>query len=1098
MKKPIIRSVSVLLSALIVISCAATGFASGTGKYTGKILMAVNTDYLLSDMSEGWYSFDVSGSTGKKAAGKPGSSADCSGCGDVIDNVVAATPEEYERYIKTHGDEQQAVMSSEYHVGDTKKIYASYTDNDDNSFINIRCIYIGDACTVWTQVLSDGSLYDSEEDAKETAAHFDSVYKAEQAVFGKNTIGTDGDGKFAIISYNINYEAGVAGYVDYGDLVNKFGFIGRVLVGSDIFSNHMDCVYMHGLPANSTLVHEYQHYLFGCNGYYGKTNYNYISGYEPFVNEGFSECAEIIFSENRLSIYGAMRCADEISLTRWVFNSYCYEISGAFCNYLRNRYAVLTNDTSGDFAGKGFYLEYHSRRTRETQIKSTEIFGDILYPADAYPELKTSADRAKQLIIDFWKAVLLREETGIYGFNGEDVIGGFFCEEKLPVYTEILMPGMAKFYEIDSGRTADAVVASSSENIYFEAFESVEGSGTAANGNYTFDYNYENSPEPFTVTVSPGYKLHFPDPYDYDSEIELLPLRPEYNFAGWAESSSAVKPDYQPYEAIDAPDCSVFYAVWNKRPVIEAETSYTTALFSGSYDRLVSFTPAETGYYTVVSDTSGCVYSSEPEPGRLDEVYAGSSHEIVYYLTGGAEYYIRIWSSYGFDPDYEPSFTINKPYRGYSLTFVTDNEAEYVPDPYFGKTEYILPRLYIPYESYLDNQFVGWSLTEGAATPDYDAGDTLTLTEDTVLYAVHRPNPVLTGDCGFDVEYGKSMFTFIPPSDGTYEITTEGDSVFVYDENGKNLGWLPELSGEQNNKGAFAGGHKYYIRALSDVVHFEIRRVSDEINTELVLADYNGNEVYRGSGKPYYTIPDKEPEDDYNGIFTEWEGYYKAGDTVFVLNSRRLFPNYSWVRCEPGNTYGIEDTAFNKADNRRYFNLVVYEKGVYKITAKGGLAYYEQLPDSRDNLLFRNTDEGCFLFTGKSVTVMLDPDVTEFTIEEITDLKTLTFSAEGASGVPAPVRACGFAVIPDVSPEKEGMRFGGWLYTYTFRGEEYSVLYDDPGERFFLPEDSTLTAIFTESSVSSFFERLIEWIVTYIIDPIYAFIQLILSIFKDI
>ncbi len=555
MKKYFTGSISLLLSAIILFSCTVSGFSADTEKYTGKVLMALNTDYDYFYCEDGYYFFTGDNSAVTAGSEKKSESSGKNTADDVVDNVVVASPEEYTAYLKAHKNENQSILSSSYKVGDTKRIIAHYEDNAGRGRINIKCIYEGKDCTVWTQVFDDGSLFSSEKEAKKVADYFDSVHRAEEEIFGQNLIDADGDGKFAIISYDIYDEYGLAGYMNYDDLSNKLGFTDKVYTPSGILGgNHMDCVYLKDLTDLGTAVHEYQHYLFAGNNYRGKTNFDLPLRAETFVDEGFSMCAEVIISEFRFDLNSAMERADEISLIDFDTDWDCYEVAGAFCNYLRNRYAVLTGDKTKDFAGKDFYLEYHGRRNRDNHYKSMEVFADILYPENKYPGLKTSADRAKQLITDFWKAVLLNEKTGIHGFNGEEIVRGLSIEEEPPLNIEALKPGMARFYLLNSFEQGEAVIKSKSENIYFEAFDMDNICSLV------YDINIDGVSETLKDYFNVGDIVLALSPEFQD--FDVYKDNPGYYFAGWSENRDANKADFLPYDELTPDKDSVFYAVW--------------------------------------------------------------------------------------------------------------------------------------------------------------------------------------------------------------------------------------------------------------------------------------------------------------------------------------------------------------------------------------------------------------------------------------------------------------------------------------------------------------------------------------------------------
>ncbi|MBR3439917.1 MAG: hypothetical protein IKH13_10490, partial [Clostridia bacterium] len=519
MKKIFVRAVSVILSVSIILSCAVFALAAGDEKYTGKILMAVNTDYNYFTAKDGSYSVSSSGARQESNTSQAVEQPDIiPAANDVFGKINVASPEEYREYLRTHKDEPQAIINNDYKVGDTRDIIAImasdavdiqtaefYEDADPEEvfnkiFITIKCIYINDDCTVWTQVKDDGTQCNTEAQARRAAEIYDSFHKEEEQVFGPNLIDTDGDGKFALIGYD--FEVGnVAGYFYSEDLTNEFGFVGNVFAPVSLISNHMDCVYFdtHSLGDRTTLIHEYQHYLFECNQFFGKTNFNYLPFEENYVTEGFSRCAETIFGGYTADDFNeAATLGDDISLTKWDSASgtnlyYCYEVGSAFFNYLRNRYAILTGDKSEDFAGKGLFLDFHGKRTVLNQFCSMEIFGEMLYPDNEYPELKTGEAKARQLIVDFWKAVILNEESGIYGFNSENVVylnPYYFIDNRLPESKKTLRPGMADICYIDSGKTAEVKIKDKTDNIYIEAIDS----------GYTVTFDCNNPDDPYSET----------------------------------------------------------------------------------------------------------------------------------------------------------------------------------------------------------------------------------------------------------------------------------------------------------------------------------------------------------------------------------------------------------------------------------------------------------------------------------------------------------------------------------------------------------------------------------------------------------------------
>ena len=145
----------------------------------------------------------------------------------------------------------------------------------------------------------------------------------------------------------------------------------------------------------------------------------------------------------------------------------------------------------------------------------------------------------------------------------------------------------------------------------------------------------------------------------------------------------------------------------------------------------------------------------------------------------------------------------------------------------------------------------------------------------------------------------------------------------------------------------------------------------------------------------------------------------------------------------------------------------------YKITAKGGLAYCDyELQEDGD--IFRNTDDGCFIANPQHrFAVMLDPGVTEFTLEIFQDTHTLTYSSAGLQNTFYPETVKGFTYISEEIPVPEknadDMMLNGWIYEYTFRGETVKDYYS-PGDGIIVDKDMTLTAEFREETWAEIFE----------------------------
>lgn len=477
--------------------------------------------------------------------------------------------------------------------------------------------------------------------------------------------------------------------------------------------------------------------------------------------------------------------------------------------------------------------------------------------------------------------------------------------------------------------------------------------------------------------------------------------------------------------------------------------------------------------------------ASERGSDYIEPAYAEDTEEyteMIFSLTAGKEYRVKLY-------DVNPKLLIDKCADGFTLTFAPDDNFEEKIKPYVGKTEYILPEPCLIEEKTFDIGFTGWSFNKDAKEPDRKAGEKIKLTSDAVLYAVYKPYTVITGDVIYTAEHEFDTIVFIPEKGGTYNVKFEGENLLIFDENKK---LLSDSFDECRERAlAFAEGHKYYLCLRSLGGSVSIKRITDKINTKFTLLDSEYNELYSDTGKAFYTVPDVKCR-DYSCPYNFWfddSAYeaYETGDTIYVLDEVNLIPILSGDYLEPGKTYTARDAAFNVNDNRLFFFLDAEEKGVYRIKAKGGAAYYDSIYSQEGYYSdvsvpsYINTDEGCYIYVNdifEEYIIMLDPDVTEFTIEKTDGPRTVTFSAEGAENVPEPIVSNGLAYIPGTVPKKKNHEFYAWEYTYTFRGEEITELVM-PDSVFFAFEDTVLTAKFEfitafENTLLSLLDRIIE------------------------
>lgn len=353
------------------------------------------------------------------------------------------------------------------YVGDVRNI-----PDNNKSFRSVRCLYIGLYCTVWGATDDVASVCINSSIAKDIANSFDSYYPAIVNSFG-SWYDTDGDGKLAIFCYDIDHDAvnGIsnsytAGFFRPQDLIDSTGRIGNFNFGSgNYIGMGLDCIHLDTYPAMgssnklgnvsnaySTLVHETQHLISFSNQI---TQGKYYGQMETWLNEAFSMAAEHMIcgsdsTASRVRYFNNNYTAGT-ALTYWGGTLSNYANSYLFGQYIRTRYGTQTG-TDGSTLFKATLDAWQSAGGGDTLA----IIADIL---DTTP---------KQLVLDFWAAVYLKEASGSYGFRGESWAQGLTVQtQSISASTATaIYNGGAKFYTIP----ATGFTVGSQTNLEFLCF----------------------------------------------------------------------------------------------------------------------------------------------------------------------------------------------------------------------------------------------------------------------------------------------------------------------------------------------------------------------------------------------------------------------------------------------------------------------------------------------------------------------------------------------------------------------------------------------------------------------------------------------------
>ena len=325
-------------------------------------------------------------------------------------------------------------------VNDTLTLKGAINSGKRERDLDMVCLYVGTHCTVWGTTSDNAAIQLGSAQAAQIGEYFDEKFPTMEATFGGDFVDADGDGKVAIMCYDIdeNYEPGMtfsgpytAGFFDMKDMIGINNKIGSVLFGESAAYpyNSMDCIridtypVMGGTPDTlmkkvencySTLFHELQHMLNFSSALHHceqrKTDKLYYM--DTFLNEAFSMAAEHLIctsdsTANRIDYFNGSKYSPGSPLTTWKGTLDNYANSYLFGQYLRTRY--MQGGLAKKANGSDFYRTAYSRCSGSGyKGNAMDVVADLLQT------------NAISLTVDFWTAVCLNQSNGVFGFAGED------------------------------------------------------------------------------------------------------------------------------------------------------------------------------------------------------------------------------------------------------------------------------------------------------------------------------------------------------------------------------------------------------------------------------------------------------------------------------------------------------------------------------------------------------------------------------------------------------------------------------------------------------------------------------------------------------
>lgn len=354
-----------------------------------------------------------------------------------------------------NGDANYSQSTVPHKVGDEFKLKGAINGGVRERDLDMVCLYVGEHCTVWGTTSDEGAVRLGSAQAAQIGEYFDEKFPTMEATFGGDFVDADGDGKVAIMCYDIdkNYKAGesfykqfTAGFFDMKDMIGSDNKIGSVFFGESAAYpyNSMDCIRIDTYPlmgntpdtlmtrvenCYSTLFHEFQHMLNFSSALHNfeadKTGKVYIM--DTFLNEAFSMAAEHLVctsdsTAKRIERFNGSDYKPGSPLTTWNGTLDNYANSYLFGQYLRTRYmqSRLGNETDGS----DFYQTVYDWCVDPTDLNGKPIYDEngkqVRYDGNAMDVVADLLQtNAISLTIDFWTAVCLNQSNGVFGFAGE-------------------------------------------------------------------------------------------------------------------------------------------------------------------------------------------------------------------------------------------------------------------------------------------------------------------------------------------------------------------------------------------------------------------------------------------------------------------------------------------------------------------------------------------------------------------------------------------------------------------------------------------------------------------------------------------------------
>ncbi len=253
---------------------------------------------------------------------------------------------------------------------------------------------------------------------------------------------------------------------------------------------------------------------------------------------------------------------------------------------------------------------------------------------------------------------------------------------------------------------------------------------------------------------------------DYGSSLTLsstVPTRTGYNFLGWSTSSSATSASYSAGGSYTANADATLYAVWKAVP----KATYTVTYNANGGNVTPSSTSVTEGNSVIL-----------PTPTK--------SYTLSFNANGGSGAPSAQTVSVGCNGWSTSSVALSGTFSCNATVYPTANTTFYAV--WNSSASKVIPSTVPTRSGY---NFIGWSRSSLATTATWKAGDAITLTDNTTLYAVWQKIETPTPPPAPKVEYKsvyldyKSTYTIDVEGFEATEYIAEDDSIVSVDSNGR-------------------------------------------------------------------------------------------------------------------------------------------------------------------------------------------------------------------------------------------------------------------------------------------------------------------------